>query len=90
MRLHKEEIFCDFGDAWQKLTDLQKDPQSDDQGPWSEDHMGYSNKDVLDVQFYPDRSKQWYKKTLGYFQAKCDRKEIEHVPVVADKMGTNG
>ena len=80
MILHKEEIFCDFGDAWQKLTDLEK-------GTQSEGHMGYSIKDVLDAQFYTHRSKQWYKKTLGYFQAKYDRKEIENAPIVVDKTG---
>ena len=26
MRLHKEEICCDFWDVWQKLTDLEKRP----------------------------------------------------------------
>ena len=51
MRLHKEEIFCDFGDAWQKLTNLEK-------GPQGEDHMGFSIKDILDAQFYTDRSKR--------------------------------
>ena len=56
-------------------------------GPQGEDHIGYSIKDVLDAQFYTDRSKQWYTKTLGYFQAKYDRKEIENAPVVADKTG---
>ena len=49
VRLHKEEIFCDLGDAWQKLSNLEK-------GPQSQDHTGYSIEDVLDAQFYTDRS----------------------------------
>ena len=77
MKAMKEEIFCDFGNSWKKLSELDH--------PTGDMEDRYSDNDVIDEQFYTHRPKEWEKAITCHLQLKFSNGEIPNAPETVDK-----